>query len=64
VQKYGHSTHGEHWDHTERSGTYYNPQPHFTFNMALDHSPDLLHIPVRARESSAEELMEGGMDSF
>jgi hypothetical protein len=64
VQKWGHASHGEQWDHTERSGTYYNPKPHFTFDMALSHSPDLLRIPQRARESTAEEFMAGGIDDF
>ena len=64
VQKYGHSTHGEQWDHTEQSGTYYNPQPHFTFQMALEHSPDLLDIPMRPRESSDDEFLAGGIEAF
>jgi hypothetical protein len=64
VQKWGHSTSGEAWDYTEQSGTYYNPKPHFTFDMALAHSPDLLTIPERARESTPEEFMAGGMDDF
>lgn len=64
VQKYGHSTAGEQWDVTDQSGTYYNPMPHFNFQMALDHSPDLLHIPVKPREATLEEFMDGGMDDF
>lgn len=64
VQKYGHSTAGEHWDSTEQSGTYYNPAPHFTFQMALDHSPDLLEIPVRPREATLDDFLGGGMDNF
>lgn len=64
VQKYGHSTAGEQWDVTDQSGTYYNPMPHFNFQMALDHSPDLLDIPVRPREATLEEFMDGGMDDF
>ena len=64
VQKYGHSTSGEQWDSTELTGTYYNPKPHFTFDMALDHSPDLLRIPVRPREESLDDLLAGGMDNF
>jgi hypothetical protein len=64
VQKYGHSTAGEQWDATDQSGTYYNPAPHFTFQMALDHSPDLLRIPVRPREATPAEFLAGGLDGF
>lgn len=64
VQKYGHSTAGEQWDVTDQSGTYYNPMPHFNFQMALDHSPDLLTIPVKPREATLEEFMDGGIDDF
>lgn len=64
MQKWGHSTSGEQWDNTEQSGTYYNPHPHFTFDMALDHSPGLLSIPQRPRESSNEDFMSGGIDDF
>ncbi len=30
---------GEHWDVTEQMDTYYNPIPHFGYNLALEHSP-------------------------
>lgn len=32
-------TPGEHWDHTEQMDTYYNPIPHFGYDLALAHSP-------------------------
>ena len=30
---------GEHWDQTEQMDTYYNPIPHFGYDLALAHSP-------------------------
>jgi hypothetical protein len=35
---------GEHWDNSEEMDTYYNPIPHFTYQMALDHSPTLKNV--------------------
>ena len=35
---------GEHWDQSEEMDTYYNPVPHFTYQMALDHSPTLQNV--------------------
>lgn len=32
-------TAGEHWDVTETMDTYYNPVPHFGYDLALSHSP-------------------------
>jgi len=37
-------TSGEHWDQSEEMDTYYNPVPHFTYQMALDHSPTLKNV--------------------
>eukprot|EP00200_Dunaliella_tertiolecta_P010471 CAMPEP_0202386010 /NCGR_PEP_ID=MMETSP1127-20130417/64080_1 /ASSEMBLY_ACC=CAM_ASM_000462 /TAXON_ID=3047 /ORGANISM="Dunaliella tertiolecta, Strain CCMP1320" /LENGTH=528 /DNA_ID=CAMNT_0048986381 /DNA_START=250 /DNA_END=1836 /DNA_ORIENTATION=- len=47
VRKWGDSTHGEFWDDTEWMDTYYNPVPHFGFDLAVRHSPNLWQIPVR-----------------
>ena len=49
VRKHGHSTGGEAWDASERMDTYYNPIPHFTYAMAVDHSPTLRDLPVLPR---------------
>jgi hypothetical protein len=41
-------TSGEHWDHTEQMDTYYNPIPHFGYDLALSHSPQVRwvrHLP-------------------
>jgi hypothetical protein len=46
VQKYGNSTTGESWDVVEEMDTYYNPIPHFTYEMALSHSPQLHDVPT------------------
>lgn len=32
---------GEHWDTTEQMDTYYNPIPHFGYELALAHSPQV-----------------------
>jgi hypothetical protein len=37
---------GEHWDVSEQMDTYYNPIPHFTYQMALDHSPTLKNVRI------------------
>ncbi|KAL4855525.1 hypothetical protein ACK3TF_003862 [Chlorella vulgaris] len=50
VQKYGHSSTGEHWDHTEQMDTYYNPIPHFGYDLALSHSPQLRTVPTLPRD--------------
>ena len=49
VRKHGHSTAGDAWDATEQSGTYYNPVPHFTYAMALAHSPTLTGLGTLPR---------------
>ena len=46
---------GEHWDFSEQMDTYYNPIPHFTYKMALDHSPTLKNVPT---------LPRGGLDGL
>ena len=33
----------------EEMDTYYNPIPHFTYEMALAHSPELRRLPVLPR---------------
>lgn len=50
VQKFGNSTTGEHWDVTEQMDTYYNPIPHFGYDLALSHSPQLHEVPVLPRD--------------
>ena len=50
MRKHGHSTGGEAWDASEQMDTYYNPIPHFTYAMAVDHSPTLRDLPVLPRE--------------
>lgn len=57
MQKYGNSTTGETWDVSEQMDTYYNPIPHFTFGMALDHSPTLKAVPALPR--AGDDLGEG-----
>ena len=54
VQKYGNSTTGEHWDVTETMDTYYNPIPHFGYDLALSHSPQLNSVPMLPRDDVLE----------
>jgi hypothetical protein len=66
-RRYGSSNTGEYWDGTEQMDTYYNPIPHFGFDLALKHSPDLYNIPLlrpkdlkrAATASAAEKEGEG-----
>ena len=44
---------GEHWDQSEEMDTYYNPIPHFTYQMALDHSPPLKNVRCSVHVSSS-----------
>lgn len=46
VRRYGDSTGGEHWDAIEHMDTYYNPIPHFGFELAMTHSPQLWAVPL------------------
>ena len=46
VQKFGNSTTGESWDVVEDMDTYYNPIPHFGYDLALSHSPQLHNVPT------------------
>lgn len=50
VQKYGNSTTGESWDVTETMDTYYNPIPHFGYDLALKHSPQLQNVQMLPRD--------------
>lgn len=59
VRKHGHSTGGEAWDASEQMDTYYNPIPHFTYAMAVDHSPTLRDLPTLPREEGGDGLGEG-----
>lgn len=47
---------GEHWDVTEQMDTYYNPIPHFGYNLALEHSPQVEVEPRAEWEASALRL--------
>ena len=42
---------GEHWDATEQMDTYYNPVPHFGYDLALAHSPQLREVPALPRDA-------------
>lgn len=57
VQKFGHSSTGEHWDVSEQMDTYYNPVPHFGYRLALDHSPTLRAVPTLPR--GGDDIGEG-----
>ena len=54
VQKFGNSTTGESWDVTEHMDTYYNPIPHFGYDLALSHSPQLRNVPSLPRDDVLE----------
>ena len=54
VQKFGNSSTGEHWDVTEHMDTYYNPIPHFGYDLALAHSPQLRSVPMLPRDTVLE----------
>lgn len=47
---------GEYWDNTEQMDTYYNPIPHFGYDLALAHSPQLRNVPMLPRD----DLFVGG----
>jgi len=53
---------GEHWDFSEQMDTYYNPIPHFTYKMALDHSPTLKNVPTLPR--GGLDGLDGGIDAL
>lgn len=59
VRRHGHSTEGEFWDNEEEMDTYYNPVPHFTYEMALAHSPELRRLPVLPRGGEDDGADEG-----
>eukprot|EP00887_Chlorella_sp_A99_P002492 scaffold10.g2492.t1 len=61
VQRFGNSTSGEHWDVTEQSGTTYNPIPHFGYDLALAHSPQLRTVPTLPRDDGG---LGGGLASL
>lgn len=66
MRRFGGSNKGEEWDYVEHMDTYYNPTPHFGFDNAVRHSPNLFHLPVRSRDSehSAGLGLEGGIDDL
>ena len=45
---------GEHWDQTEQMDTYYNPIPHFGYDLALAHSPQLRSVPMLPRDQQGD----------
>lgn len=47
---------------SEESETHYNPVPHVSYRMALDHSPVLKAVAVLPR--GGLEGLEGGIDSL
>jgi hypothetical protein len=53
---------GEQWDVTERMDTYYNPIPHFGYDLALAHSPQLRGVPTLPRDGG--DLAAGGFDAL
>ena len=55
--RHGHSSTGEAWDVSEQMDTYYNPIPHFGYDLALAHSPTLRRVPTRPR--GGDDLDEG-----
>ena len=59
VRRHGHSTTGEAWDTSDQGGTYYNPVPHFTYDMALAHSPTLTGLGVLARGGADDGADDG-----
>lgn len=62
VRKRGHSTAGEHWDVAEQMDTYYNPIPHFGYDLALAHSPQLRSVPVLPWTDNEDLEQGGGLD--
>lgn len=74
VRKHGHSNTGENWDFSEQSGTYYNPIPHFDYELALKHSPQLLGVPMlprpeagmgdNAKPTDEDNPFGGGIDAL
>jgi hypothetical protein len=61
VRRHGHSTGGESWDDTVPMDTYYNPIPHFGYQLAVEHSPQLMNVPLRPRTTPPPaEAQQGG----
>lgn len=63
VRKHGHSTAGEAWDAVEQMDTYYNPIPHFGYELALAHSPQLRSVPTLPWEDE-DDLGDSGLGAF
>lgn len=64
VRRHGHSTTGEHWDAIDHMDTYYNPIPHFGYDLALAHSPQLKGVPVLPWQDEDDDLERTGFNSF
>lgn len=58
VRKSGNSTSGENWDFIEHMDTYYNPIPHYGFQLALQHSPQLRGVPMLDKDRAARQQRE------
>jgi hypothetical protein len=59
VRKSGNSTGGENWDFEEVADTYYNPVPHFGFQLALSHSPQLRGVAVLPPDAAMDAARRG-----
>lgn len=58
--KIGNNGAGEHWDTTEQQDTYYNPIPHFGYDLALAHSPQLKGVPILPRDNDLNKSSQEG----
>ena len=48
---------------THKQDTYYNPIPHFGYELAVKHSPDIVNIPLR-RPNQGPKTTKGGSTPF
>lgn len=53
LHKFGHSTCGEHWDEWQDETTWFEARPNFGWDDAIRHSPQLLAVPLRARDGKS-----------
>ncbi|GIL45341.1 hypothetical protein Vafri_2600 [Volvox africanus] len=61
ARKWGNSTSGEYWDTVEHMDTYYNPVPHFGFQHAVGHSPQLWAVPLPAPDEGGDQGDDDGL---
>eukprot|EP00798_Chlamydomonas_sp_ICE-L_P022769 gene22770-29937_t len=70
VRMWGDSTGGENWDYVQQMDAKYNPIPHFGFDLALSHSPNLLSVKVKVKSlvdgdgNEDEDPFGGGIDAL